>query len=144
MKLRSLALASVVLLTLAAGCLLAGKYNAVITIGMQSPTFSNLPATDGKTYSMSDFKEDALVLVFLADHCPWVKGGEPDLIRTVSEFAGQERALRGHRRQPPAGGCSAGYEGTRQTSRLQLHLSARCQPGNRTQARRTHTPDISC
>ena len=54
------------MLTLAAGLLVAGKYNSVISIGMNAPDFSNLPATDGKSYSMSDFKEDALVLVFLA------------------------------------------------------------------------------
>lgn len=75
--------------TLAAALLLAGKYNSVITIGMKAPTFSNLPATDGKSYSTSDFKEDVLVLVFLANHCPWVQGGERDLIQTVNEFKGK-------------------------------------------------------
>jgi peroxiredoxin len=77
------------MLTLTAGLLVAGKYNSVITIGMKAPDFSNLPATDGKSYSMSDFKEDALVLVFLANHCPWVHGGERDLIQTVNEFKGK-------------------------------------------------------
>ena len=67
----------------------ASKYNAVIQIGMKAPSFSNLPATDGKSYSMSDFKEDVVVVVFLANHCPWVKGGERDLIRTVNEFKGK-------------------------------------------------------
>jgi len=84
MKLRWLGM-----LTFAAGLLAAGKYNAVITIGMKAPDFHNLPATDGKSYSMSDFKEDALVLVFLANHCPWVRGGERDLIQTVNEFKGK-------------------------------------------------------
>jgi peroxiredoxin len=76
-------------LTLAAGLLTAGKYNAVITIGMKAPDFHNLPATDGKTYSMSDFKEDVLVMVFLANHCPWVRGGEHDLVQTVNQFKGK-------------------------------------------------------
>lgn len=67
-------------LTLAVTLALAGKYNGVITIGMKAPTFNNLPATDGKSYSMSDFKEDVLVIVFFANHCPWVRGGERDLI----------------------------------------------------------------
>lgn len=79
----------VAVLMLASGLLAAGKYNSVITIGMKAPVFNNLPATDGKLYSMSDFKEDVLVLVFLANHCPWVKGGERDLIRTVDEFKGK-------------------------------------------------------
>jgi peroxiredoxin len=72
--------------TLAAGTAAAGKYNSVIQIGMKAPTFNNLPATDGKSYSMSDFKEDVLVVVFLANHCPWVRGGERDLIQTVNDF----------------------------------------------------------
>jgi peroxiredoxin len=78
----------VAILTLAAATLTAGKYNAVVEIGMKAPTFSNLPATDGKSYSMSDFKEDVLVVVFLANHCPWVRGGERDLIQTVNDFKG--------------------------------------------------------
>jgi thiol-disulfide isomerase/thioredoxin len=72
-----------------AGFLYGGKYNSVIDIGMKGPAFSNLPATDGKSYSMSDFKEEVLVLVFLADHCPWVKGGEPDLIKIVNDYKGK-------------------------------------------------------
>jgi len=66
-----------------------GKFNSTINIGMQAPVFTNLPATDGKSYSMSDFKEDVLVLVFLADHCPWVKGGEPDLIKLAADYKGK-------------------------------------------------------
>lgn len=84
MKLRLLGL-----FMLAAGLFAAARYNSVITIGMKAPAFNNLPATDGKSYSMSDFKEDALVLVFLANHCPWVRGGERDLIQTVNEFKGK-------------------------------------------------------
>src|SRR5580658_5623458 len=66
-----------------------GKYNSTIDIGMKAPVFTNLPATDGKSYSMSDFKEDVLVLVFLANHCPWVRGGEPDLIKMVGDYKGR-------------------------------------------------------
>jgi peroxiredoxin len=76
-------------LTVSSGALFAGKYNSVVEIGMRAPTFSNLPATDGKSYSMSDFKEDVVVLVFLANHCPWVRGGERDLIQTVNDFHGK-------------------------------------------------------
>ena len=75
--------------TLAIGSLLAGKYNSVVTIGMTAPVFNNLPGTDGKSYSMSDFREDVLVLVFLANHCPWVRGGERDLIQLVNDFKGK-------------------------------------------------------
>jgi len=77
------------ILMLAAGPLAAGKYNSVIDIGMKAPSFNKLPATDGSSYSMSDFKEDVLVLVFLANHCPWVRGGERDLIKIANEFTGK-------------------------------------------------------
>ena len=76
--------------TLAAAAILyGGKYNSVIEIGMKAPSFSNLPGIDGKTYSLSDAKEEVVVLVFLANHCPWVRGGEKDLIRVVDEFKGK-------------------------------------------------------
>jgi peroxiredoxin len=78
-----------VILTLAAGTLVAGKYNAVVQIGTKAPAFNNLPAIDGKSYSMSEFKEDVVVLVFLANHCPWVRGGERDLIQLVNDFKGR-------------------------------------------------------
>jgi len=76
-------------LTFATGALWGAKYNSVIQIAMKAPTFNNLPATDGKSYSMSDFNQDVLVVVFLANHCPWVRGGERDLIQTVNDFKGK-------------------------------------------------------
>jgi peroxiredoxin len=82
-------LASIVL-TLASSLLLFGaRYNKVIQIGTTAPGFQNLPATDGKNYSMSDFKEDVLVVVFLANHCPWVRGNDPDLIKLVNDYKGK-------------------------------------------------------
>ena len=66
--------------------LFGGRYNKVIEIGMTAPGFQNLPATDGKSYSMSDFKEDVLVVVFLANHCPWVRGNDQDLIKLVNDY----------------------------------------------------------
>ena len=67
----------------------AGKYNQVVDIGAPLPQFNNLPATDGSTLSSSDIKEDVLVLVFLANHCPWVRGMDGDLIRLVDELKGR-------------------------------------------------------
>jgi thiol-disulfide isomerase/thioredoxin len=90
MKDRSRTLAALTIAFLAcAAFLYGGKYNSTIDIGMKAPAFANLPATDGKTYSMSDFKEDVLVVVFLANHCPWVRGGEPDLIKLVNDNKGK-------------------------------------------------------
>lgn len=64
----------------------AGTYNAVAEIGDPLPAFENLPATDGSTLSSSDLAEDVVVLVFLANHCPWVRGMDGDLVELVDSF----------------------------------------------------------
>jgi peroxiredoxin len=74
---------------LCAASAFAGKYNSVVDIGAPMPQFTNLPATDGATLSSKDIHEDVVVLVFLASHCPWVKGMNGDLVKLVDEFQGQ-------------------------------------------------------
>ncbi|HVR43588.1 MAG TPA: redoxin family protein [Thermoanaerobaculia bacterium] len=66
----------------------AGQYNTVVDIGAPMPAFSNLPSTGGTALSSKDVKEDVVVLVFLANHCPWVKGMDADLVRLVDELDG--------------------------------------------------------
>ena len=46
-----------------------------LEIGAAAPNFT-LPATDGKSYSLSDFKEEYLVLFFTCNHCPYVIGSD--------------------------------------------------------------------
>lgn len=67
----------------------AGQYNTIMNIGDAMPSFSNLPATDGNSYSDSDFDADVLVLVSLANHCPWVRGMDQGLVELVNSFEGQ-------------------------------------------------------
>ena len=67
----------------------AGEYNAVVDIGAVMPTFENLPTTDDTTLSSTDLDEDIVILVFLANHCPWVQGMDADLVRLVDELDGQ-------------------------------------------------------
>ena len=82
MNLRGLILAALLMTMAILPCpaLQAGEYNAVIDIGAPMPRFSDLPATDGTTLSSSDLEEEVVILVFLANHCPWVKGMDPDLV----------------------------------------------------------------
>ncbi len=75
---------------LAPGALLAGAYNAVIDIGAPMPSFDSLPATDGSKLSSGDFDEEVVVLVFLANHCPWVKGMDGDLVALVDSLEGKD------------------------------------------------------
>jgi len=67
----------------------SGKYNQVINIGDSLPSFKNLPSTDGSTLSSDEIKEDILIMVMLANHCPWVKGMDQDLVKLVDSFKGQ-------------------------------------------------------
>lgn len=76
-----LAAALMTLAILPCPALQAGEYNAVVDIGAPMPQFSDLPATDGTTLSSGDLEEEIVILVFLANHCPWVKGMDPDLVK---------------------------------------------------------------
>jgi peroxiredoxin len=56
-------------------------------IGARAPTFA-LPATDGKTYRLEDFKDTAtLVVFFTCNHCPYVLGSDEVTRKTVETFA---------------------------------------------------------
>ena len=72
--------------------MLAGAYNAVLEIGDPLPPFRNLPTTEETYLSSDEIGEDVLLLVFLANHCPWVRGGEGDLINLVGEM--KEKSVR--------------------------------------------------
>lgn len=58
-----------------------------LQIGAQAPGF-NLPATDGNTYQLSDFKDaKALVVFFTCNHCPYVIGSDEVTRVTVEKFS---------------------------------------------------------
>ena len=57
-----------------------------LQIGEKAPNF-NLPATNGKTYQLSDFQEKILVIFFTCNHCPYVIGSDEVTRRTVEKFA---------------------------------------------------------
>jgi len=68
---------------------LAGKYNKVVSVGDKAPTFSGLPAVfngEETSVSLPDLKEDVVVLVFLANHCPVVKEYEDRLIEFTNDY----------------------------------------------------------
>ena len=83
------------IIALVPALLIAGQYNAVVDIGAAMPEFENLPATDGSTLSSSDLHEEFVILVFLANHCPWVKGMDADLVSLVDEIAADDVRLIG-------------------------------------------------
>ena len=60
-----------------------------LQIGETAPDFE-LPATDGKTYSLSDFGDaKTLVVFFTCNHCPYVTGSDEVTRQTAERFAPQ-------------------------------------------------------
>jgi len=60
-----------------------------LELGAKAPNF-NLPATDGRTYQLSDFDDDkALVVFFTCNHCPYVVGSDEVTRRTAEKFIPQ-------------------------------------------------------
>jgi len=68
----------------------AGKYNSILNIGDAMPSFADLPATSGDTLSSADIKEPIVVMVSLANSCPWVKGMDPGLVTLANKFEGKD------------------------------------------------------
>ena len=60
-----------------------------LPLGAKAPPFK-LPATDGKQYSLKDFKESqVLVIFFTCNHCPYVTGSDEVTRQTAEKFKGQ-------------------------------------------------------
>jgi peroxiredoxin len=66
-----------------------------LEIGQPAPDFK-LRGTDGKTYSLIDFSESkTLLVVFICNHCPYVKARIGDLVQLQSKFSTDELATIG-------------------------------------------------
>lgn len=81
-------LLSLVVLALATSAF-AGKYNKVLSIGDKAPSFAGIPAVyNGQEASLtlSDVKEDIVVIVFLGNHCPYVLANEDRLIEFTNDY----------------------------------------------------------
>ncbi len=66
-----------------------------LALGGKAPNFS-LTATDGKTYSLNDFGDaKVLVVFFTCNHCPYVIGSDEVTRKTVKAFSPQDVAFVG-------------------------------------------------
>jgi len=80
---------SLVVLSLVAVPVFAGKYNKVVSVGQKAPDFSGLPAVyngEDTSLSLADVKEDVVVVVFLGNHCPVVQAYEDRLIDLTGDY----------------------------------------------------------
>ncbi len=68
----------------------ADHYNKAVKVGDQAPTFSGIPAYapngEQTSLSLSDLKEDVVVLVFLANHCPAVQAADDRIIDFAIDY----------------------------------------------------------
>lgn len=65
---------------------MALTYTPEVEAGLQCPDFS-LPCVSGEHYSLNSFKEaNALVVMFICNHCPYVKAIEDRLIQLAADL----------------------------------------------------------
>ena len=63
--------------------------STMLPLGKQAPDFS-LPNVDGKTVSLANFKgAPALLVVFMCNHCPYVKHVADGVARFAKDYAGR-------------------------------------------------------
>jgi len=82
-------LLSLAVVSLVAVSAFAGKFNKVISVGDKAPVISGLSAVQNgeeTSFSLSDVKDDVVVVVFLANHCPVVKAYEDRLIEFTTAY----------------------------------------------------------
>jgi len=83
---------SLAALALIASPVFAGKYNKIVSVGDKAPTFAGIPAVEGSqdtSLTLSDIKEDVVVLVFLGNHCPVVQAYEDRIIDFTNDYKGK-------------------------------------------------------
>jgi peroxiredoxin len=84
---------SLAALALVASPAFAGKYNKVVSVGEKAPDFSGIPATtkagDDVSLTLGDIKEDVVVVVFLANHCPVVTAYEDRIDDFTKDYKGK-------------------------------------------------------
>ena len=66
-----------------------------------APTFS-LKGTDDKLYSLEDFKSKCLLIVFICNHCPYVKARIGDLVALQGKFPESELQIVGINSNDPS------------------------------------------
>lgn len=61
--------------------------STMLPLGTKAPNFS-LPNIDGRTLSLKDFDgAPALLVIFMCNHCPYVKHVAPELVRLTHDYS---------------------------------------------------------
>jgi len=91
-SMRKTILSLAVLALVASPAFAAGKFNKKVGPGEPAPTFSGIPAVmidKDTSLSLGDIKEDVVVVVFLANHCPVVVNYEDRIIDLANAYKGK-------------------------------------------------------
>jgi len=62
--------------------------STMLDLGSPAPDFS-LPDTDGQVVSKADFAGQPLLVMFICNHCPYVKHVAPELARLGDDYQGK-------------------------------------------------------
>ena len=67
---------------------MAAKFNRVMDIGKQAPTWKELLGVDNKKHSLNNLKKaKVVVVVFTCNHCPVAQSYEQRLIKLANEYS---------------------------------------------------------
>lgn len=70
---------------------MAKTYSTMVELGMTAPDFE-LPDFNGRVYSLKDFDgAPALLIMFICNHCPYVKHIQSELVKFCKEY--QEKGV---------------------------------------------------
>jgi peroxiredoxin len=65
---------------------MAETSSTMLALGTPAPEFA-LPDTSGKIVSLADFKSaPALLVMFICNHCPYVKHAAPEIVRLAKDY----------------------------------------------------------
>jgi peroxiredoxin len=74
---------------------MARTASTMLPLGTTAPAFS-LPDTKGNTISLESFEgSPALLVIFMCNHCPYVKHVAPELVRLYRDYANRGVAMVG-------------------------------------------------
>jgi peroxiredoxin len=66
----------------------------MLPLGTSAPEFSLWDVSSGKTISLADFKSaPALLIMFICNHCPYVKHVQAGMTQMAEDFQGREVAV---------------------------------------------------
>ena len=118
----------------------------MVSVGDKAPTFSGMPAIyNGEETSLSlpDIKEDVVVLVFLANHCPVVLAYEDRIIDFTNDYKDKGVRVVGIAVSKMEQDKLPGIKEYMKDHKSNLRLRLRREPGDRQGLRRDRTPRSS-